>query len=155
MKLLVDKNIEGQAAALFTILQADGWVDLLGLELLHLEDVGLAYDDVDRIIWRTAQALGLLILTENRRRSGADSLQQTLEEETTLESLPCSPLGQRIASPPTGSIGGDAPNGSPRSSWTWAPIAAWADSSSRSETIQCASGCLGGQRHASMKTDCP
>src|SRR5262249_23734361 len=44
MKLLVDKNIEGQAAALFTILQADGWVDLLGLELLHLEDVGLAYD---------------------------------------------------------------------------------------------------------------
>lgn len=87
-KVLIDYNLSGQARLLLGTLQSLGWVELLELEFLSFEDVGLHESTSDRTIWRFAQANGLILLTGNRNRQGTDSLQQTIEEENYPESLP-------------------------------------------------------------------
>lgn len=86
--VLVDHNLEGHAELLWGTLAADGWLELVPLRLLTLDDVGLPRDTSDRVLWRHAQEHGALLLTANRRRRGPDSLQQTIEEENTPRSLP-------------------------------------------------------------------
>jgi len=50
-------------------------------------------DSRDRDIWRFAQKKQIIILTDNRNKKGASSLQQTIEEENTLLSLPVLTIG--------------------------------------------------------------
>lgn len=91
--LLVDHNLEGHAELLWGTLAAEGWLELVPLRLLTLEDAGLPDDTSDRALWRYAQEHGALLLTANRRRRGPDSLQQTIEEESTSLSLPVVTVG--------------------------------------------------------------
>lgn len=91
--VLVDHNIEGQAALLRRILAAEGWLELVPLRLSTFRDVGLAVESDDRTVWRFAQAHGMLLLTDNRNMEGEDSLEQTLREEGTPESLPVLTVG--------------------------------------------------------------
>jgi hypothetical protein len=91
--LLVDHNMRGQAALLWGTLASEGWVELVPLRLVTFPEVGLSIESSDREIWRFAQAHGMLLLTDNRRMRGADSLEQTLREETTPESLPVLTIG--------------------------------------------------------------
>ena len=91
--VLVDHNLEGQALLLWGLLSAEGWLDLLPLQLRTLAEVGLPTNSNDRIVWRFAQAHGMLLLTDNRSRKGADSLEETLREEATSSSLPVLTVG--------------------------------------------------------------
>jgi hypothetical protein len=91
--LLADHNIEGQARMLLGALEALGWADLLDLRLATFAEVSLAHDSSDREVWRRAQELGMLLLTDNRNNDVADSLEQTLIEEGIPASLPVLTVG--------------------------------------------------------------
>lgn len=93
MSVLVDHNIEGQALLLLGTLQAQSWATLLDLRFPRLADVGLSEASTDREVWRFAQAQQMVLLTENRRMSGPDSLEQTLREENRPSSLPVLTVG--------------------------------------------------------------
>ena len=80
--------MEGQAKLLFQTLQELGWVELLDLRLTTFAEVGLVASNTDRIVWRRAQELGMLLLTDNRNKSGSSSLEQTLLNEATDKALP-------------------------------------------------------------------
>lgn len=86
--LLIDHNIEGQAALLWTTITTEGWLDLIPMRLMRFSDIELAHDSNDRIVWRIAQKHQLLLLTANRNMDDQDSLEQTLREENTLSALP-------------------------------------------------------------------
>jgi hypothetical protein len=91
--LLADHNIEGQARMLLGMLQKLGWSDLLDLRLGTFTEVGLTDDSSDRVVWRRAQELGMILLTDNRNNEGPDSLEQTLLDEVTPTSLPILTVG--------------------------------------------------------------
>lgn len=63
------------------------------IRLLTFADVGLAPDSVDREVWRKAQELHVLLLTDNRNNEGPDSLEQTLIEEIAPDSFPVITVG--------------------------------------------------------------
>jgi hypothetical protein len=91
--LLIDHNIERQATLLWGALAAEGWLELVSLRLVRFTEMGLPLNSSDRVVWRFAQAQGLLLLTDNRNMKGEDSLEQTLREENTLSSLPILTIG--------------------------------------------------------------
>ena len=77
MKILVDHGIEGHAVILWGALAAEGWLDLIDVELVMFSDVSLPTDCSDRAVWRFAQAEGMILLTNNRNMEGDDSLERT------------------------------------------------------------------------------
>jgi hypothetical protein len=93
VKVLVDHDIEGHALLLWGVLAAEGWLDLIDIDLVMFNDVGLPIDSSDRTVWRFAQMNEMILLTNNRNMDGADSLEQTLREENTDESLPVITIG--------------------------------------------------------------
>lgn len=72
----------------------EGWADLCQIEMLMFADVGLDYDSNDREVWRFAQVNCMILLTANRNMIGKDSLEQTLREENTPDSLPVITIGR-------------------------------------------------------------
>ena len=93
MIVLVDHNIEGHAIALYGSIASQGWLDILPIQFVTFEEVGLPIESNDRVVWRFAQANNSILLTANRRMKGEDSLEQTLREENTLFSLPVVTIG--------------------------------------------------------------
>lgn len=67
---------------------------MLDLRLATFAEVGLSPASSDREVWRRVQELGMLLLTDNRSRSGAGSLEQTILEEYTPTSLPVLTVGR-------------------------------------------------------------
>jgi hypothetical protein len=76
--VLVDHNIEGQAALLWRTVVAEGWLDLDVLQLVTFTDLDLPFDSTDRVIWHFAQEHTMILLTDNRNMDGNDSLEQTI-----------------------------------------------------------------------------
>ncbi|MBW4678034.1 MAG: ACP S-malonyltransferase [Desmonostoc geniculatum HA4340-LM1] len=93
MIVLVDYNLKGYVVLLQGTLAAEGWLDILPIRFVMLEEAGLAIDSSDRIIWQFAQANQMLLLTANRNAKGKDSLEQTIREEGTPTSLPVITIG--------------------------------------------------------------
>lgn len=91
--LLVDYNMEGQAALLWDTLVTGGWLDMLSLDMVMFADIGLAPNSSDRIVWRFAQDHGMLLVTNNRSDNEDDSLEQTIREENMPTSLPVLTIG--------------------------------------------------------------
>jgi len=88
MKLLVDHDIEGYAVLLWGSLIAERWLELAEIDFVMFTTVGLAFDSNDRDVWRSAQANGMVLLTSNRNMQDDDSLEQTIRQENTTDSLP-------------------------------------------------------------------
>lgn len=99
IKILADHDIEGYAVTLLGTLAAEGWLELIPLEMVTFDDVGLPIDSTDREVWRFAQANEMILITNNRNMRGEDSLEQTLREENKITSLPILTISnvQRIA----------------------------------------------------------
>jgi hypothetical protein len=93
LTLLVDHNIEGHALMLWGMLSETGWLEVLGLRLMRLRDVGLPEDSTDRQVWRYAQAHEMLLFTDNRNMENDDSLEQTIREENSTYSFPVLTIG--------------------------------------------------------------
>ena len=66
-----------------------------------MDQAGIASDVLDSEVWRFCQQRGLLLLTANRNLDDASSLEQTLRENNTPESLPIITVSapQRIVEP--------------------------------------------------------
>lgn len=93
IRILADHDIEGQAKRVWDTLIAQGWHELVPLEMVMFVDVGLATTSPDRTVWRFAQYHGMILLTNNRNMKGHDSLAQTLREENRPISLPVVTIG--------------------------------------------------------------
>ena len=86
--LLIDYNVEGQAALLWSTLHTNGWLNLIPMRLVRFADVNLSPASSDREIWYFAQAHEMLLLTANRNLQQEDSLEQTIREFNQTTSLP-------------------------------------------------------------------
>ncbi len=60
----------------------------LQLRYVHFTDVGLAPDALDSLVWDTCQKEDLILVTNNRNRKEADSLESTIRAKNTPTSLP-------------------------------------------------------------------
>lgn len=91
--VLSDHDIEGKVFLLWGAVTASGWLELMPMRLVRFRDVDLPPDSTDRVVWRFAQAQGMILLTNNRNMGGVDSLEQTLREENTASALPVLTIG--------------------------------------------------------------
>jgi len=91
--ILVDYNMEGQAAMLWDTLEHEGWPEVIPIHMVMFADVGLAPNTTDRMVWRFAQQHAMVLLTNNRSDNEEDSLEQTLREENTSASYPVLTIG--------------------------------------------------------------
>ena len=86
--LLVDHNVEGQAALLWSTLHTEGWLNLIPIRLVRFADVNLSPTSSDRELWHFTQTHEMLLLTANRNLQQEDSLEQTIREFNQTTSLP-------------------------------------------------------------------
>lgn len=93
MKVLLDHHLKKQGILLWATMGSEGWLKLLDIPLLTFKDVGLPIDSRDRDVWRFAQEKQLILLTGNRNKDGEDSLEQTIRNENTPNSLPVVTIG--------------------------------------------------------------
>lgn len=93
MIVLVDYNLTGYVILFQGTLAAEGWLELLSIRFVTLQEAGLAADSNDRTIWRFAQSNQMLLLTANQNAKGKDSLEQTIRNEGNSTSLPVITIG--------------------------------------------------------------
>lgn len=93
MKFLIDHNLRGHAVVLLGSLTASGWLDLISIRFVLFEEVGLAIDSDDRVVWQFAQSHQMILMTANRSMKGENSLEQVMREENTATSLPVVTIG--------------------------------------------------------------
>jgi len=94
IRILVDHDIEGKARLLYQTLRDEGWSELCSVSIFLFPDVGLPDNSTDKAVWRFAQKNGMILLTGNRNMENEDSLEQTLRDENTPESLPVLTIGR-------------------------------------------------------------
>lgn len=88
MIFIIDHNIEGQATLLWSTILVEGWLDLTVVSFTTFDEAGLAIDSSDREVWHFAQENKMIILTANRNMRGDGSLEETIRDENTIDSLP-------------------------------------------------------------------
>ena len=89
--LLFDINIQGYSAHFahsFTALDLLDFWTVADLSVRTVADLGYPREVRDRVIWNRCQADGLVLVTENRTADDADSLQATIADSLTPDSLP-------------------------------------------------------------------
>lgn len=87
--ILSDHNCEGQAQAIFRVLDLGGYLKLIPMELRLFVDVGLSASAEDVVVWQYCQDTGVVLLTGNRKTSdGERSLESTIRRLNTSRSLP-------------------------------------------------------------------
>ncbi len=99
--LLADANIKGFVDLLVTLMQHEPWKffwDHLQLRYVQFLDFGLSVDSADELVWQTCQKNDLYLITDNRNKKAADSLETTIQNQNTPTSLPVFTIGnvQRI-----------------------------------------------------------
>lgn len=91
--ILVDHDVEGQAALLLGTLIAEGWLELVAIEFVTFAELDLPVTSSDRAVWRLVQSRQMLLLTNNRNMDDEDSLELTIREESTGASVPVLTIG--------------------------------------------------------------
>ena len=89
--LLIDHNIIGHGRIIERILEGPVWAEMwhgLNLPVLTFEEVGLAVTAKDSEVWRFCQANQWVLITANRNKDVADSLEAILQRENNVSSLP-------------------------------------------------------------------
>lgn len=100
--VLVDINVEGHAALLWSALTTGAWEDLHLFRFVTFVEIGLPVTSSDRAVWHFVQAHNMLLLTGNRNMDGQDSLEQVIREENHQTALPVITIGipERIVERP-------------------------------------------------------
>lgn len=88
MIFLIDQNLKGHALVFFGAIASQGWLEVVPIQFVNFDEVGLSIDSDDRAVWRLAQTNQMMLLTANRSMKGKNSLEQVMREENTSESLP-------------------------------------------------------------------
>ena len=95
MRILTDNGVVGAVRVFRRILASSEWVGLtatLELAFMGLKDVELPADAPDVAVWQRSQEVGALLITGNRS-SSEGSLDQTIAEQGSPESLPVLTIG--------------------------------------------------------------
>lgn len=71
--ILIDHNMEGDAALLWGVIVKDGWPEIVPLQIVTFAEINLPVDSDDRTVWRFAQAQQMLLLTDNRNMTTASN----------------------------------------------------------------------------------
>ncbi len=90
-KIIADHNIEGQLKVLVRILQTGPWAEIwneIGVEIVSFANLGLSADASDTDLWQACQNHEVVLITANRNKSGADSLEATIARGNQASSLP-------------------------------------------------------------------
>ncbi|MEM9542454.1 MAG: ACP S-malonyltransferase [Cyanobacteria bacterium P01_E01_bin.42] len=88
MHFLIDSTLEGYAPILIRSLTKRGWLELLPLRFMTLQEVGLARDSSDRAVWNYARQHQTLIFTSQQNMRGRDSLEREMRDNNTQNSFP-------------------------------------------------------------------
>lgn len=86
--VLVDHNIEGQAALLESTLVSEGWIKLAVMRFVSFKELSLLLDTSDRKVWEFAQKHRMVLLTANRNKDDEASLEQAILEHNQPSSYP-------------------------------------------------------------------
>lgn len=89
--LLADVNLRAQFRALVSRFLSEPWRDLwreMAFSVESFSGLGLPRNTPDSDLWRFCQQNDLVLVTGNRNGKGKDSLEATIEEANTLDSLP-------------------------------------------------------------------
>jgi hypothetical protein len=89
--LLADINAVGALTCLRFIWLSAAWREFwveLGLSIKDFQALGLPVEAPDQMVWRTCQREQLILITGNRNKHGADSLEATIQSENQPDSLP-------------------------------------------------------------------
>jgi predicted nuclease of predicted toxin-antitoxin system len=89
--ILADANCEGHLALLLRLFEQDWRQEVwMSLRLAHVSfsDVGLPSDASDREVWEVCQREQVVLITSNRNDDGPDSLESTIAQLSTPQSLP-------------------------------------------------------------------
>ena len=89
--ILADANVRGQVDYLVTLMRSEPWTEFweeLGLVLVHFEEVGLLPTASDLGVWLRCQQEQLVLITDNRNYTGAESLEATIRAHNAPDSLP-------------------------------------------------------------------
>jgi hypothetical protein len=76
---------------LIKLVQNEPWLlfwEHLHLDYLHFSEAGLAEAAPDALVWHTCQERELILITDNRNKKRADSLEATIRENNSPSSLP-------------------------------------------------------------------
>ena len=95
--VMADHDVEGQVKVLLRVLMSDVWRDFwidLGYQIESFESLGIATNTADAQLWHLCQERGIVLITGNRNKEGAESLEATIEQFGTLESLPVLTIGE-------------------------------------------------------------
>jgi len=77
-------------------MQSDAWRefwDYLDLRCLAFGDIGLVPEDPDALVWHRCQQEQVFLITNNRNKRGANSLEATIQTYNTPQSLPVFTIG--------------------------------------------------------------
>ena len=91
LRLLADVNAEGYLATLVRVCQTPMWAEFwehLNAQTLNFAEVGLHVRSKDPDVWRFCQNEGMLLFTCNRKNESDDSLEATIRQNNTPDSLP-------------------------------------------------------------------
>ena len=95
MLILADNDVGGAVTALRRVLESEEGAEFsaaLVLRFVEFEDLSLARDASDRVVWQTCQEMGAVLITGNRA-SGDDSLEQMIRDHAGADSLPVMTIG--------------------------------------------------------------
>jgi len=95
-KIMADHNVEGHVDALLRIWTAPPWNDFwkqLGCDVESFARQGIAPDTSDAKLWRFCQQQGIVLITGNRNAEGDESLEETIRECRTDETIPVLTIG--------------------------------------------------------------
>jgi hypothetical protein len=90
MLVVADNDVIGAVTALQRILESQEWAgycELLEITFSSFAELGLPRDASDRTVWVTCQKADAVLVTANRA-GGADSLDETVRQLATADSLP-------------------------------------------------------------------
>jgi hypothetical protein len=97
LSVMADHDVEGQVRLLLRVLMSDEWREFwleLGYQVDSFESLGIAVNTADDELWRLCQERDIVLITGNRNREGAASLEATIERLGTPESLPVLTIGE-------------------------------------------------------------
>jgi hypothetical protein len=97
LSVMADHDVEGQVRLLLRVLMSDEWREFwleLGYQVDSFESLGIAVNTADDELWRLCQERDIVLITGNRNREGAVSLEATIERLGRPESLPVLTIGE-------------------------------------------------------------
>lgn len=89
--IMADNDLVGHVGEIVRVLLSDEWREIwlsLKLEVRTFADLSLGKDASDATVWNACQKEQVILITGNRNKKRADSLQATIEAQNTSDSLP-------------------------------------------------------------------